>query len=55
MISCTKCGSPDWLRCDPGQSSEFERHQHQLVLPVGDERPVVAWCLVCDPLVRRGG
>lgn len=46
-ITCARCNSPDWVRCDPGDlpvtGSEDE----------AQDCAAVAYCRVCDPLVRR--
>ncbi len=54
MILCCVCGSPQWLRCDPGHAPDAQRWLD--VVELNDDRgdkPLKAWCEKCDPLLTK--
>jgi hypothetical protein len=46
-ITCASCGSPDWWRCDPGDVPVTDGEDE------AQDCAAVAWCIACDPCVRR--
>lgn len=50
-LSCSVCGSPDWIAVDPGQNSEFANAP--LLFALSHGRPTLVWCSSCWPWLRR--
>ena len=54
MIVCCVCGSPLWVRCDPGHAADAQRWFDIVELKENREaKPLLAWCEKCDPKLNK--
>jgi hypothetical protein len=53
-ITCTVCGSPQWVAARPGTAADARSYPTVLELFRCEDEPLVAWCSIHEPLRKQG-